>query len=126
MSYWEFYNPNPMGSRVGDCAIRAISRAMAQDWETTYAGLTAYGYMMCDMPNANHVFGAYLEDNGYEQFLLDRKGKKLYTVVDFCKDNPKGTYILAIEGHVVCVQDGFYCDSWDSGNEVPMFYWAKR
>ncbi len=124
--YWKLYNPNPLGSRVGDCAIRAVSKCLDQDWETTYAGLSAYGFGLCDMPNANHVFGAYLEDKGYGQYLIDRHGKRIYTVEDFCQDNPKGTYILAIEGHVVCVIDGYYYDSWDSGKEIPMFYWQKR
>ena len=56
---WQSYNPNPVaGQRVGDCTVRAISKATDQDWETTYAGLTAYGFMLCDMPNANWVWGA--------------------------------------------------------------------
>lgn len=33
------YNPNPRGNRVGDCVIRAISKATGRDWETTYAGV---------------------------------------------------------------------------------------
>ena len=54
MNNWQSYNPNPVsGQRVGDCTVRAISKATGQDWETTYAGLSAYGFMLCDMPNAN-------------------------------------------------------------------------
>ncbi len=125
MNRHKLYNPNPLGSRVGDCAIRAVSKALDQDWETTYVGLSAYGFELCDMPNANHVFGAYLEDKGFTQHLINRHGRKFYTVQDFCEDNPEGMYILAIEGHVVCVIDGYYYDSWDSGKEIPMFYWAR-
>lgn len=127
MSYWIRYNPNPIaGNRVGDCAVRALSKALDQDWETSYAGLTAYGYMMCDMPNANHVFGAYLEDKGFVQCLINKHGKRTYTVEDFCFDNPRGVYILAIDGHVVCVYNGRYYDTWDSGREIPMYYWKKE
>lgn len=120
------FNPNPSGSRVGDCTIRAISMALDQDWATTYAGLSAYGYSLHDMPNANHVWGAYLEDKGFCQYLIDRHGKRRYTVADFCDDNPTGTYILAIDGHVVCVSDGCYYDSWDSGEEIPIYYWRAN
>ena len=103
MSRWIYYNPNPRGSVVGDCTVRAISKAMDQDWETTYAGLSSLGYALSDMPSANHVWGAYLRRNGFERRLINDHGKDIYTVEDFCKDNPKGTFILAIPGHVVCL-----------------------
>lgn len=125
MGHWEYYNPNPAGNRVGDCTVRAISKALDQDWATTYAGLTAYGYILCDMPNANWVWGAYLEDKGFKQQIINKHGKMIYTVADFCKDNPQGVFILAIDGHVVCVVDGKYYDSWDSGREVPLYVWIK-
>lgn len=123
---WQQYNPNPIsGNRVGDCVVRAISKALGQDWETTYAELAMYGFMRCDMPNANHVWGAYLKSRDYKQYLIDDNGKSVYTVEDFCQDNPHGTYILAIDGHVVCVQDGNFYDSWNSGKEIPIYYWTK-
>lgn len=37
MSYINF-NPNPDRKLVGDCVIRAISKAMNQSWEDTYKG----------------------------------------------------------------------------------------
>ena len=77
------------------------------------------------MPNANHVWGAYLKSRGFKQYVIDDKGKDIYTVSDFCADNPHGTYILAIDGHVVCVIDGYYYDTWDSGNEIPIYYWTR-
>lgn len=120
------YNPNPEGKRVGDCTVRAITKAMDSTWEQVYAGLTAYGFMHRDMPSANNVWGRYLKQNGFCRYLVDDLGKDVYTVEDFCNDHPRGTYILAIDGHVVCVQDGFYYDSWDSGDEIPIYYWVKE
>ena len=32
---WIEYNPNPLGLRVGDCVIRAISKALDMPWEKT-------------------------------------------------------------------------------------------
>lgn len=125
MSKWQFYNPNPARNRVGDCTVRAISKALDQDWETTYAGLTAYGFMLCDMPNANHVWNAYLKSKGFKRHIIPNDLPDDYTVSDFCEENPHGTYILAIDGHVVCVIDGMYYDTWDSGGEIPIYYWAK-
>ena len=125
MNRWVKYNPNPINQRVGDCAVRAIAKAMDQNWETVYAWLTTYGYMCKDMPSANAVWGKCLKRNGFKRYLVDDHGKDYYTVYDFCEDNPKGTFILAMDGHVVCVQDGCYYDTWDSGEEEPIYYWVK-
>lgn len=122
---WVRVNVNPLHHRVGDCAIRAISMALDQPWEETYMGVAIKGLEMADMPSGNHIWGAYLKDNGFSRHLVpDTDG--IYTVEDFANDHQEGTYILALEGHVVCVKDGNYLDSWDSGHEVPLFYWTKN
>ena len=58
---WARHNENPDGRNVGDCTVRAISTALGQEWETTYIALALQGYLMGDMPSANHVWGAYLQ-----------------------------------------------------------------
>lgn len=119
---YEYYNPNPQGHHVGDCTVRALCKALDKDWESIYAALTFYGFKLADMPSANHVWGAYLRDQGFKRYIID---EDLYTVEKFCKDFPEGTYILAIQEHVVCVVDGVYYDSWDSGNAIPLYVWGK-
>ena len=66
---WEKYNPNPKLNRVGDCTVRAITKATGQDWETVYAGLSAVGFTVCDMPSANVVWGLYLKKKGSGDIL---------------------------------------------------------
>lgn len=120
------YNANPIGNRVGDCTIRAISLALGQDWELTYSGIAVEGYKLCDMPSANHVWGAYLRSKGFKRNIIPDECPDCYTLEDFCADHPKGIYILALASHVVAVIDGDYYDTWDSGNEIPIYYWQKR
>ena len=48
-----------------------------------------------------------------------------YTVARFAKEHPSGIYILALSGHVVCIKDGDWLDSWDSGNEIVLYYWER-
>lgn len=122
---WIQYNPNPAGARVGDCVIRALSKALRQSWEDTYIDLTIYGLQLCDMPSANHVWGKYLKDRNYVRKMIPNTCPDCYTVKEFCKEHQNGTYILALSGHVVCVIDGDYYDSWDSGNEIPIYYWKE-
>lgn len=120
---WKNYNPNPNGSRVGDCVVRALSKALNKEWKDTYIDLCLEGLRLCDMPSANHVWGSYLRDNGYERHILPNECPDCYTVKDFCDEYNQGIYILALNGHVICVMDGDYYDSWDSGNEVLIYFW---
>ena len=30
---WVKYNPNPAGRQVGDCAVRALTKALNIDWD---------------------------------------------------------------------------------------------
>ena len=122
---WKYYNPNPRERNVGDCTVRALSKALNAKWDDTYYQLALCGMELGDMPSANHVWGTFLRRNGFCRHLVDDNKQELYTVADFCLDNPYGCYVLAIQGHVVCVVDGDYYDSWDSGNEVPIYYWEK-
>ena len=123
MSYFKPYNPNPCGFRVGDCTVRAICKATGKPWEHIYCALAAYGLESKDLPSANHVWGKYLYDIGYRRHLIENMDS---TVADFCQNHPSGTYILAIDGHVVCAQDGFFYDTWDSSREIPVYYWTKE
>ena len=88
MSRWKPYNPNPRASNVGDCTVRAISKALNQDWETTYAGLSFMGFSLSDMPSANHVWSAYLRRKGFRRHLVDDHNQDIYSVRDFCEDSP--------------------------------------
>ena len=123
MSY-RFYNPNPMNKRIGDCVIRAVSKVTNQNWRDTYMALALKGLELCDLPSANHVWGSYLHDIRFHRKIISNFCPDCYTIEDFCRDYPIGTYLLATDGHVVAVVNGDYYDTWDSGGEVPLYYWT--
>lgn len=81
---------------------------------------------MADMPSGNSVWGAYLKQKGFRRYIIPDTCPDCYTVADFASDHPEGTYILALSDHVVAVKGGDYWDTWDSGNEVPIYYWKKE
>lgn len=126
MDSYVHYNANPFSNLVGDCTVRAISAVLDQDWEQTYVDLCLKGFLMRDMPSANRVWGSYLRDKGFRRDILPDECPDCYTVRDFCEDHPTGKYILAIQGHVVAVLDGKLYDSWNSGNETPIYYWQRK
>lgn len=119
-------NPNPNGSYVGDCVIRALSIAMNKTWHEVYIELSIQGLVLCDMPSSNRVWGEYLKSQGYHRYIIPDSCPQCYTVRDFCADSPEGTFILGTGTHVVTVIDGNYYDSWDSGDELPIYYWKKE
>ena len=119
------YNTNPSGKRVGDCAVRAIEKALNLTWEDAYLSLVTEGLRFHDMPSSNYVWGMLLHRHGFTQHLLP-SCPYCVTVSQFADDHPEGIYVLATDGHVVTVADGNYYDSWDSGDEIVNFYWSKE
>lgn len=120
-----YYNPNPENRFVGDCTIRAICKLTDQDWDSVYAGTSLEGFLAKNMPSGNEVWGSYLYRLGYIRHSLPDTFPIRYTVRDFCRDHPKGKFLLALDQHVVTVVDGDYYDTWDSGREIPFYYWMK-
>lgn len=120
------YNPNPKGRKVGDCSVRAIAKALDMNWESAYTLLVVNGLSVNDMPSSDAVWGAVLRQYGFSKQLLSDRCPDCYTVKDFCLDYSLGIYVLALGGHVVTVVDGNYYDSWDSGDEVPLYFWKKK
>lgn len=119
---WVHFNPNPCQKVTSDCAIRAVSKVTNQDWDVTYIKLCALGFLNCDLPNSDAVWGAYLRDLGFRRGVLP-DCPNCVTVREFADDHPHGTFVLATGTHAVAVIDGDYFDVWDSGNEIPIYFW---
>lgn len=122
---WQQYQPNPTGRSVGDCSVRAIAKALGTDWETAYAKIANAGFLMGDMPSSDSVWGAVLRKDGFVRESIPNTCPDCYTAADFCRDHPKGVYVLGFGGHVATVVNGDLYDSWNSSNEIPMYYWRK-
>lgn len=119
------YNPSPTGARVGDCAVRAVSKALDVDWDTAFVLLTAKGFALKDLPNANIVIDRVLRNFGFHRGIVPDECPDCYTVGDFAREHPEGTFVLCTGDHTVCVKNGDIYDSWDSSEEHPLFYWGN-
>ena len=113
---WIEYLNNPLGLRVGDCVIRAISKALDKSWEETYIDLCVQGFMLGDLPSSNAVWSSYLRHKGF----------KRHTIEDFCRDQPKGVFVIGTGSHAVAVVDANIFDAWDSRQETPVYYFEKE
>ena len=123
---WIRANPNPKHKEVSDCVIRALCIALNRSWYQIYDDLSMLGREECNWGNSDSVWGKYLYLNGFEPFLLPHTCPKCITVREFTYEYPKGIYIIGTGSHAVAVMDGDYYDSWDSGDEIPSFFWRIR
>ena len=121
-----YYNPNPLKLSVGDCTIRAISKVTNQTWKQTYLDLLTQGFVMYDMPSSNRVWAELLKLYGFKKFYIPDMCPDCYTIREFCYDHPVGEYVVGTGEHVVAIINGNYYDSWDSGNEIPIYYFERR
>lgn len=123
---WIYANPNPCRQEEPDCVVRAIAIATGQSWDRAHWDLCALSHRKCTMPSVNWLWGLYLQRMGFEKFLLEESCPECVTVKEFAWRYPEGTYVIGTGSHAVCVRDGNWYDSWDSGDETPTYFYRKK
>lgn len=125
---WKFYNPNPVrqDDGVGDCAVRAIAKALGISWEEAHVRLSFNAYLMGDIQNSDLVWGSILRKAGFVREIVPNTCPDCYTVRDFCEDHPYGIFVIKSEGHVATVIDGVLYDAWNSEMKIPIYYWTRK
>lgn len=121
---WLHCNPNPQHKEVPDCVVRAIAIALHKRWIEVYDDLCELGRVEFNMPSADAVWGKYLYKMGFEPFLLPESCPRCVTINRFSQIFNRGTYIIGTGNHAVAVINGDYYNSWDSGDEIPSFFWV--
>ena len=123
---WVYSNPNPVNKLTDDCVIRALSIMLNKPWEEIHDDLSELSREMYDIQISNAVWMKYLKDLGFiRKIIPDTCPDDCYTVWQFSYDHPEGEYILGTGNHVVTVINGDYYDTWDSGNEIPIYYFER-
>ena len=114
---YKFYNANAKGRFTNDCVIRAISLAEDKTWNETYEELS-------EIAQRN---GILFDDVEFVEPLLDsRYSRVCYKnkyVGDFVEQNPKGTYLITMNGHITCAINGVLYDTFDCRNRIMLCAW---
>lgn len=120
------YNENPFKNDTIDCAIRGISTFLDMDWDDVFIDLCVEGFIHKDMPNKNYIWDQYLKRKGLKQYLVPNTCPECITVESFADTHPNGKYLLGTGSHVIAIQNGNYYDTWDSGQELPLYYYKRE
>jgi hypothetical protein len=126
---WKYYQPNKkdLKDEYGDCVIRSLTRALNMEWLEVFEELLPYARETQAMPNNKVVYEQYILDKGFKYVgVSNKKGAKRPTVQSFAKEHNEGTYILRVAHHIVTVVDGYFYDTWDSGDKSLYGYWVKE
>lgn len=116
-----YFQPNDkdLKDKVGDCQVRAFCKALNLSWVEAFdltipicRNLQTYTIFDCDLAKTKTA----MELMGFTYTgISNKKGSHRPTVKEFAGAHKTGTYILSVARHVVCVKDGKYYDTWDSG-----------
>ncbi len=119
-----YYNANPLGRQVNDCAVRAISLAENSSWDETYDKLSAYAKER----------GMLLDEAKFLEPYLDSKYPKVYYRCTKCNKSlgellptiRKGIYLITMKGHITCSINGVVFDTWDCTERTVWCIWKVR
>lgn len=123
-----FENLNPKNRITGDCAVRALTKALGVEYEKALGMLVGMslksGYSVADKKNIEKV----LDAKGITKQKQPRhKDNTKFTGKEFCEKFNKGTYICSIGGHhVTVVVDGKIYDIWDCSDKTIGNYWKTK
>jgi hypothetical protein len=74
----------------------------------------------------DNAWGAVLRRAGFYRAVIPNTCPECYTMTDFCRDHPRGAFVVKMPEHVATVIDGKLLDTWDSSREIPIYYWYRR
>ena len=112
---------------VGDCAVRAIAIGTGMDYKVVYNDLKALNNgKSCRNGTPKKVDKKYLTNLGWiwHPTMFVGSGCKVHLDEN---ELPKGTLIVAVSGHLVCVKDGVIHDTYDcsrDGTRCVYGYWT--
>lgn len=123
---WKYFNPNPVAAREEDCAIRAVCAALGISWDRAFDMIADNAKQMGAMMHNNAAWGSVLRQHGFTKRIIPNSCPNCYTAADFCHDHPRGVYVLGFDRHTATVRDGVLMDTFDSLDEIPIFYWTRE
>ena len=113
---FKYYNANPHNRHVNDCTVRAISLATRRSWDETFAELSDFAQAQAIMPDDTLYIDEYLQRR-YPMVCGCKHNRKI-SVGEFITQNPVGTFLITMSGHITCAIDGCIYDTFDPSDRI--------
>lgn len=117
---YRYYNANPNKSNIEDCTIRALSVAEDISWDKAYDLLSDSARELGLMQSDVNAIEEYL-DMRYDRVPIYED-----TVGEFIKNNPRGTYLITMPGHITVLKNGINYDTFDSSKRIIWSAWRVK
>lgn len=120
---FKFLNLQPLGKIEEDCVCRAICFALNEPYYKIQKKLQLTAELFeCDKLCV--CCYKHLLDNVYN--LPRIESFQGYTIEEFINMNPKGKYIIRVEGHLTACEDSILYDLWNCKNEIVDIVWKAK
>lgn len=115
---YKYFNPHPKGLLTNDCVKRAIVVATGMDYLKVQRELNEYKAV-----TGSKKFNS-IKNLRYVEAVLNAKKttfQEELTAEEFCKNYPRGRFILDMNEHWSACVDGCIYDTWNCGKEKVNF-----
>lgn len=122
---YRYFNANPLGRKVNDCTVRAISLATGKSWDFIYKILSEFARKEAVMMDNIKYIDKFLDSN-FLKVYSHNSGYKM-TVDEAAKEFNRGVYLITMQNHITCCIDGIIYDIFNPGDRtVWEIYKVKR
>ena len=123
MAKFRYWNENPLGKEVSDCVTRAIKLASGLPYSTIRKKLFHTKELLdCESPYCSSCYG-FLVQEVLGGVPTNCDGM---TIGEFADRHPKGTYLIRIEGHLLCISNNIIYDLWDNRHRYCDLAWKMH
>ena len=105
---YRYFNANPLGRKVNDCTVRAISLATGKSWDFIYKILSEFARKEAVMMDNIKYIDKFLDSN-FLKVYSHNSGYKM-TVDEAAKEFNRGVYLITMQNHITCCIDGTIYD----------------
>jgi hypothetical protein len=116
---FRYYNNNPLSREEEDCVTRAITLASG----LSYAEVQDKLYYMARLLDCEELCVCCYKNLLDNIFCYPRLQCSGMTVGEIADDNPEGTLLVRIDGHLTCIVDGIIRDLWDCSDRYADIVW---
>lgn len=122
MAKFRYWNENPNGEKRNDCVTRAITFASGIEYSEVRKMLY-HSARLLKCPKLCPTCYSFAIQEVLGGVPTNCNGM---TVGEFADKHPNGTYLIRIEGHLLCISNNVIYDLWDNRHRECDLAWKMH